>query len=80
MCLRLRRSNPKNQSRSPSTQAHLSKKTTIATKTTEVIESMAFSEIKAIAETISEAIEPEEPEASPVVLRAGDSKDQESQR
>jgi hypothetical protein len=43
------------------------KETTIATKATEVIEPIAPSEIKAIAESIREPIEPEETEASPVV-------------
>jgi hypothetical protein len=40
----------------------------IATKAAEVIKSIASSKIKAIAETIREPIEPEEPEASPVVV------------
>jgi hypothetical protein len=40
--------------------------TTIATKAAEVIEPIAASEIKAIAEIPSKSIEPEEPEASPV--------------
>jgi hypothetical protein len=39
----------------------------IATKAAEVIEPIAASEIKAIAESPKESIEPEEPEASPVV-------------
>jgi hypothetical protein len=40
----------------------------IATKAAEVIKPIASSEIKAIAESPSKSIEPEEPEASPVVV------------
>jgi hypothetical protein len=42
--------------------------TTITAKAAEVIEPIASSEIKAIAESIREPIEPEEPEASPAVV------------
>jgi hypothetical protein len=42
--------------------------TTSTTKAADVSEPIAASEIKAIAETTRESIEPEEPEASPVVV------------